>query len=293
MRLEELTKIAIGIERPEDVAIARDGTVWASDKSSACARIAADGSFERFGRAGGEPNGITIDPADGSILIANLASGSVQRLRPETGSVETVLDRIGDERIVTPNYLLVDSRGTLWCSVSTRRARCPQWFDGTPDGFVFRVTAAGDAAIVADGLRFANGLALDETERFLYVAETSGYDVLRFPIDGDMLGSGERYGPAGLGGDAHPDGITFDEEGNLWVCLVQENRLAAIRPDGSLVTIMEDSAGALLHRPTNVTFGGPDMRDVYIGSIATNYVLRGRSSVPGARLPHQRWPHQQ
>jgi gluconolactonase len=288
VRLEGLTKIALGIERPEDVAITSDGTVWASDKASACARIAPDGSFERFGRAGGEPNGITIDPADGSILIANLAAGSVQRLRPETGMVETVLDSVDGEPILTPNYLLVDSRGTLWCSVSTRRPRSPEWFDGTPDGFVFRVTRAGNAAIVADGLRFANGLALDDDERFLYVAETSGHDIMRFPIEGDRLGKAERYGPEGLGGGAHPDGITFDAEGNLWVCLVQENRLAAIRPDGSLVTIMEDETGALLRRPTNVTFGGPDMRDIYIGSIAADYVLRGRSSVPGARLPHQR-----
>jgi len=39
--------------------------------------------------------------------------------------------------------------------------------------------------------------------------------------------------------------------------------------------------------PTNVTFGGPDLRDLYIGSVRKGYVLHARSPVPGAPLVHQ------
>ncbi len=286
--LDQLAAIARGVDRPEDVVVGRDGVVWASDKSSACARIAPDGSFTRVGTAGGEPNGVKIDPRDGSILIANIQGGTVQRLFPDSGRVETVLSAVGDTPIVTPNYLILDSRGNLWCSVSTRRGRGPNWLDGTPDGFIFRIDAAGNAAIVADRLRFPNGLALDAGEEYLYVAQTAADNVMRFRIDGGKLGKAELYGPASLGTQTFPDGIAFDAAGNLWTTLVLAHRIVAIAPDGAVVTLAEGGPGTLIDKPTNLAFGGADMRDVYIGSIAANYVLRGRSSIAGLPLVHQR-----
>lgn len=84
------------------------------------------------------------------------------------------------------------------------------------------------------------------------------------------------------------DGCAFDAEGNLWVTLVVANRIVAISPDGLAQTVLEDPDGTLLSAPTSIAWGGPDMRDVYIGSIATPHVLKGRSSVPGLPLVHQR-----
>jgi len=286
--IEGLTPIGKGIERPEDVVVARDGTVWASDKASAAARIRPDGTLDRCGRAGGEPNGLKIDPRDGSIVIANIAAGVLQRLDPATGAVSVILGEVGGTPLKTPNYVIFDSRGTLWGTVSTRRGRVPEWLDGTPDGFIFRVSPDGAAAIVADGLRFANGLALDAEQRFLYVAQTAADNVLRFRIDGGALGAPEVYGPARLGERCFPDGIAFDAAGNLWTSLVLANRIVAIAPDGGVSTISEDPAGTLMNKPTNIAFGGADLRDVYFGSIAAGYVLRARSSVPGQPLAHQR-----
>lgn len=287
-RLTNVVPIGHGIERPEDVVVARDGAVWASDKASACARIAPDGSLDRRGRAGGEPNGLKIDPRDGSIVIANIGNGTLQRLAPETGTVTTILSAVAGTPITTPNYLIFDRRGNLWCTVSTRRGRGPDWLDGTPDGFVFRLSPSGDAAIVADGLRFPNGLALDAGERFLYLAQTAADNVPRFPLDGDRLGAAEVYGPPSLGARVFPDGIAFDAGGNLWTSLVLANRIVAIRPGGDVAVLADDAAGALINRPTNIAFGGADLCDVYIGSIAASYVLRGRSSVSGLALAHQR-----
>ena len=47
------SKIAPGIDRPEDVVVGKDGRVFASDHQCAVAEIFADGSFKRLGpRAG-------------------------------------------------------------------------------------------------------------------------------------------------------------------------------------------------------------------------------------------------
>jgi gluconolactonase len=43
----------------------------------------------------------------------------------------------------------------------------------------------------------------------------------------------------------------------------------------------------VVNHPTNVTWGGADLQDLYIGSIRANYVLKGRSPMPGLALVHQ------
>ena len=84
------------------------------------------------------------------------------------------------------------------------------------------------------------------------------------------------------------DGCGFDAQGNLWVTLVGAHRIVAVTPERELVTIIEDPDGSLINSPTSVAWGGSDMQDVYIGSLATPYVLRGRSSVAGLPMIHQR-----
>ena len=84
------------------------------------------------------------------------------------------------------------------------------------------------------------------------------------------------------------DGCALDAHGNLWVTLVLANRIVAITPEGHTTVVVEDPEGKLVNAPTSVAWGGADMRDVYIGSIATPYVLKGRSSVPGMPMVHQR-----
>ena len=75
------------------------------------------------------------------------------------GDIRGGVNDVAGTPIKTPNYVIFDSRGNLWCTVSTRRGRVPDWLDGTPDGFIFRVSPSGDAAIVADGLRRAEDRA--------------------------------------------------------------------------------------------------------------------------------------
>ena len=300
--LSGLTKRGVGLQRPEDVVVSRDGRVWASDEASACAEILADGTLRRVGKAGGKPNGINMD-REGRILIANFAldttdPGGLQRLDARTGAIEALCLEVGGRTLRASNYPLIDRAGNIWCSHSTYdRVRSSE---GSGDGFVYRVRPDGRAEIMAEGFHFTNGLAMDPDERHLYVCQTVGCDVVRLPIRSDgTLGPPERYGPS-LGGPAieNPtveqratqgatDGCGFDQEGNLWVTLVRANKLIAITPAGKVEVIIQDPTGDLMDWPTNVTFGGSDLRDLYIGSVRKDYVLHARSPVPGAPLVHQ------
>ena len=301
--IESLRKVGVGLRRPEDVVVGGDGRVWASDQASACAEILSDGTLRRVGKAGGAPNGINMDTR-GRILIANFglgtaSTGPLQRLDPATGELEVLCDAIDGKPLVASNYPIVDRAGNVWCSHSTwDRARSEQ---GLADGFVYRVRSDGRAEVMASGFTFANGLALDADESHLYVCQTMGRNVVRLLIRADgLLGPAEPYGPV-LGEPAFPgatpaerarfgatDGCGFDADGNLWVTLVLANKVIAITPKREVVTVIHDPTGELMSWPTNVSWGGPDMRDLYIGTIRRDYVLHARSPVPGLPLVHQR-----
>ena len=45
IELSECRKVGVGVKRPEDVVVDRNGTVWLSDQLSACARLLPDGSM--------------------------------------------------------------------------------------------------------------------------------------------------------------------------------------------------------------------------------------------------------
>jgi len=301
---EAFRKIAVGVDRPEDVVAGKDGRVFASDHQSAVAEIFPDGSFKRLGPKGGAPNGLNMD-REGRIIIANFGiydrqAGPLQRFDPRTGAHETLLAEVGGKRLTSSNYPIIDSAGNIWCANSTHAETWPQALDGRADGFIFVRRPDGSSEIVAEGLKFPNGLAIAADESQLYCAQTSGADVMRFPIlAGGRLGAGERYGPAlgklqAPGGPQHDpnelgytDGVGMDAEGNLWVCLPAANKVVAIRPDLTVVTVFHDPSGQTINHPTNVTWGGADLKDLYIGSIRADYVLKARSPVAGQPLVHQ------
>ncbi|OBB66286.1 hypothetical protein A5758_15385 [Mycobacterium sp. 852014-50255_SCH5639931] len=307
----DLHPVGRGVDRPEHVLVAGDGKVFASDKASAVAELIDEHTIRRIGKAGGEPNGIALD-RDGHFLIANWGLGVLQDLDPVTGANTTVLGGQLDGRPLRwLNFVLVDSVGALWCSVSTMADDLMDTIArGTADGFIFRVAPDRQSAhVVADGVSFPNCMALDRDEQYLYVVRTLAADVMRFPIEGETLNPAERFGPSlgerrpdEFGPDAGrsmgdpevgrrwglADGCAFDAEGNLWVTLVLANRIVAIHPDGTATVVLDDPEGALLKGPTSIAWGGQDMRDIYIGSITTPYVLKGRSSVPGLPMVHQR-----
>lgn len=300
----DLTKVAVGIDRPEDVVVGPDGRVFASDHQCAVAEIFPDGSFKRLGPKGGAPNGVNMDER-GRILIANFGiydrqDGPLQRFDPATGEHENLLIEVGGRRLTSANYPVIDRAGNIWCANSTHAETWPQALDGRPDGFIFVLRPDGSCEVVAEGLKFPNGLALSSDDAYLFCAQTSGADVLRFPIhEGGKLGAGGRYGPVlgklqAPGGPAvdpadlgYTDGIGMDAEGNLWVCLPGANKVVAITPEMEVVTLLHDPSGEVVNHPTNITWGGADLKDLYIGSIRAGYVLKGRSPVAGQPHVHQ------
>lgn len=260
--------------------------------------------------SGSLPNGLALD-ARGNVIVANIGTDRVELLT-RAGELRVLLDAIDGKPLGKVNFVLRDSKDRLWITVSTRVNPWPNAIRSTlADGYIVLIDARG-ARIVADGLAFANELRFDAQERFLYVAETTAKRVSRFRVkDSGELGPRETYGPSQLGAGLI-DGFAFDAYGNLWCAMIFADRLVAIAPNGDLHTLMDDgdkaatarfeaafATGEIVPMPvieqtggttapwtTSVTFGGPDLKTVYLGSLKGSTIPCFDAPVAGLPMIH-------
>jgi sugar lactone lactonase YvrE len=264
------------------------------------------------------PNGLCFD-ADGDFVVGNFGTNVVEHLT-RNGQWSLVADTVvwpdGEDRpIGKANFPALDAEGRLWFSVT---ASAEAWLhrgeQTESDGYLaviddFVPGKRSTARVVATDLAGTNELRFSGDGRWLYVAETGGDHMTRFRVQPDgTLTDREIYGPERLHGA--PDGFAFDAHGNLWTTLIGQDRLVAITPEGDVLTLWEDGDRALKSaalaagdsgastplgakpgdglapRMASITFGGPDLRTVYIGSLGGTSLPTFRSPVPGAPLPH-------
>ena len=308
LELSDLTYTGHDLVRPELVLVQPNGTIWTSDGRGGVTRINPNGTQQFIGGLDGEPNGLAL-AEDGSLLVANLGLGKVQRLHPDR-SVRDVLTEVDGVSITTPNFIYRDSRNRLWLSVMTQESHYwPAIAKPRSDGYIVLLDEKGPR-IVADHLYLTNELRLDASEEYLYVVETIMNRMLRFRVQLDgSLTDKEVVGPANLGTPI--DGFAFDANGNIWTALVLRNGLGVMTPDGDFHTVIEDPceealksfssklldgtvepndmlavAGRHLQLITSIAFGGPDLRTVYLGSLGMTTLPTFRSPVPGLPMSH-------
>ena len=285
--ISQVNTIGSGIMRPEGV-MALDGNIlYTADAGGRCARIDEAGNTTFFGDVDGAPNGICIDP-EGNCIIANIGNGQVQSLSPD-GTHKVLPTNIDGRKMPAPNFPYWDFQGRLWVSNSTENEDINSALQKPcPDGCVF-VIENKKARIMAEGIYFSNGVTLDKKEEYLYVAETMKRDVLRYKIRPDgSVGSAEVYGPKSLGQMGFPDGIAFDDVGNLWVTFPMWNAVGFITPNGDLEMALEDPEKKVLKQPTNICFGGKDRKTAFLGSLEGTSIPYFEAPYPGMRLVHQK-----
>lgn len=324
--LSAITLTGSDLRRPECVLHDDNGDLWVADLGGMM-QIRPDGTQSRLRAADGAggpyaptgpgvlgidisanaglslPNGMCFDGDDG-FLIANFGTNVIERLGRD-GRYELILDAIGGQGLGKANFPAIDSAGRLWFTVT---ASVQDWRAGpgalTPSGYIAVLDEHGPR-IVADQLRGTNELRFDPDEEWLYVAETAGDHITRFRIGPNaILSDREIYGPDKLGG--LPDGFAFDEAGNLWTTLIGADRLVVLTPEGDVVPIWQDgdpaqrAAGVpggldaqpgdgLAPRMASVTFGGPEMRTVYIGSLVGTALPTFTAPVPGRIEARHTW----
>ncbi|MBV8604955.1 MAG: SMP-30/gluconolactonase/LRE family protein [Pelomonas sp.] len=171
-----------------------------------------------------------------------------------------------------------DAAGRLWVgTIDDARA---------PDAALYRYDARGGVR-VAEGITTSNGLGWSPDGRTLYWTDTKAHEIYALDFD---LSSGavsnrrvfasfaQREAGAPLetyGG--RPDGAAVDVEGCYWVAMYEGQRLLRLAPDGRVLRELR----LPVRCPTMPTFGGPDMR--------TLFVTTARKGRPIEELDAQAW----
>ena len=318
LSLDDIEFTGSGLQRPECVLATRAGDLYAADWRGGVAHLRPDGSQTLYAASlpGGRPlrpNGIALR-RDGSFLLADLGddAGGVFALE-RNGAVRPFLEEVDGQALPPTNFVGIDAQERVWITVSTRRK--PRSLDYRADcatGFVVLADERG-ARIVADGLGYTNEAVVSPDGAWLYVNETFGRRLSRFPIrPGGSLGAGEVVATFGAG--TFPDGLTFDAEGAVWITSIVSNRLIRVTRDGRQEVMLEDSdpehlavceaayrAGKMgrphldnvrserLRNISSLAFGGPDLRTAYLGCLLGDAIASLRAPVAGAPPVHWTW----
>lgn len=255
------------------------------------------------------PNGMAF-ASNGDLLISNFGTDRLERMTREGNNV-VLYDSIDGERIGKVNFVIRDSKDRIYMTISTM---IPNWMEAispnVADGRIVLVDETG-IRVVADDLAFTNEIRLDADEDWMYIAETCGPKVSRMRVLPDgTLTDYEVFGPDNHG--ALIDGIAFDSYGNLWGTHVFNDQIFAITPQGDLRIILDDdrgneagqrfldafwkdqatsehmlaAGGSIAPWMASVTFGGPDLKTVYVGSLRGTTIPYFQSPVAGLPMVH-------
>jgi sugar lactone lactonase YvrE len=309
--LLELSFVGTDFARPECVLTTCRGELFASDRRGGVKWVDEAGVSRLIGGGGITPNGIAM-LRDRSFVVANLAGvGGVWRIMPK-GDVMPFLTEIDGVRLPGVNFVLLDFEDRLWICVSTMNPEAGEYSQDSRDGFIAIHDAKG-SRIVAQDLCWTNECRVSADGAYLYVNETFARRLTRFRIGRNGALSGREVA-AQFGHGVFPDGLALDSAGCPWIVSVGTNRVIRVEADGSQTTVIEDcdpvqvekledlhrqnkltravlgqSRGSVLVNLSCITFGGPDLRTAYLGSLGGQSIATFKTATPGLAPAHWAW----
>lgn len=293
---------AVGLCFLEGPAADVDGSVYFSDiTGNRILKLGVEGKLAVFRADSGRTNGNAFDAQGRLISCEGAENGPGGRRRLvrtdlKTGALTVLTDRYDGKRYNSPNDVCIDWRGRVWFSDprygldrSDLEMDVEAVYRVDPDGRVARVLRQPE-------VERPNGLAVSPDGKTLYVVDShprpgGNRKIWAFDVKDDGTLDGQRlvydFGK-GRGGD----GLRIDVDGNLWVAAgILTPRgpgettdvppgVYVITPQGKLlgrIPILEDVI-------TNLTFGGPERKTLFVTAGKTLYQLPVR--VAGAGV----WP---
>ncbi len=221
-------------------------------------------------------NGMTFNQ-DGNLIACDYGKGAILQFAM-SHKVSVYASSYNGEPFNRPNDLAFDPSGNLYVTD-------PHHYDAkNPDGVVYKIYRYTKEVVpVLQKLAFPNGVAISPDAKYLYVCESAKHRVSRFFMNKNgTLDSLEVFAEL-PGGD--PDGIAFDQRGNLYVAHFGGGAVAVFNPDGMLIKKILTPG----KKPSNLEFGGSGLKTLYLTEDETNAVYKMRVQTPGFPLYYS--PH--
>ncbi|MDO9714517.1 SMP-30/gluconolactonase/LRE family protein [Paracraurococcus lichenis] len=303
--MSEVHIVARGLGFPEGPVAMADGSVVLTEINGGwVTRVATDGTVTRLGKAAGGPNGLARAP-DGSLILCNNGGsrylpgnfmgqgpsddyeyGSVERVDPENGARRLLYKEANGHKLSAPNDLVFDRHGGFYFTDLGKRYHTSRDHGGLyyalPDGSSIRE--------IAYPILSANGVGLSPDETIVYVADTESARLWAFEIEAPGVLRKEPFpSPHGgrcigsLPGFCRFDSLAVTASGNICVATLVTGQITVFAPDGR---VLDQMAMPDTH-PTNICFGGSDMRTATITLSGEGAVGQMRWPEPGLKLNFQ------
>lgn len=290
-------EVAASITLTEGPTVDADGTLYFTDiRTNRILRMTPSGDVSTFRQPSNRANGLIFDSqwrllacegGDGETAVPRLTRTTI-----ETGEVEVVADRYEGKEFHRLNDLTIDGQGRIYF---TDRPEPNQGPNKTGVHGVYRVDPDGtiERILTEPEVERPNGIVVSPDDRTLYVIETAQREGGARHIKAYDLAEDGTVSNMRVFHDFYPgrsgDGMTVDTEGNLYVA-AGLNRLRGtsetldtpcgvhvFSPDGELIELIPIPEDII----TNVAFGGPDLRTLYVTAGKT--VFRVGTDIPGTR----------
>jgi gluconolactonase len=307
--VSDIEIVTEGLKFPEGPVAMPDGSVILTEiKSGHLTRVAPDGTTTLVADVGKGPNGLAVG-ADGALYVCNnggfiwteigdmnipvgangvsqppdYTSGAIQRVDIDSGAVTELYTSCDGNRLNGPNDIVVDKDGGLWFTDlgKTRERDIDRGFIywAKPDGSEIKQVASGNTGY--------NGIGLSPDGSRLYSVETSTARLYAWDIagPGELNGGNPLTGGGMYLGEGHThalfDSLAIEENGNICVAtLIHEPGITIFNPDGEIVEQVEFPDPM----PTNICFGGDDMRTAWVTLSAMGKLAKAPWSRPGLKL---------
>jgi len=232
-KLSQLNIIELkGEEGPEHIAIGPDGKLYTTVASGKIIRMNPDGTDQQlFANTGGRVLGFDFD-AQGNLIAADAIKGLLS-LNPQ-GAISVLTDKVGQDPIRYADAVVVAKNGKMYFSDASTRFGPQQWggtfeasildiLEQSSTGRILEYDPTSKATrIVAQGLSFANGVALSQDEKTLFVNETGKYRVWKIAVQAQNLVLNDGKAVAGAqilfeNLPGYPDNLMRGLDGKIWL----------------------------------------------------------------------------
>ncbi len=260
------------------------GRLWFVDcMARTLLSLAASGESEQHAKFDDDtPCGLGVLP-DGKIVVLTMFR---KRLMTYADGLLSLYADLSGLATGTIDDMIIDGLGRAY--VGDLGFDLPPPPDRGAVGRIILVMPDGATRVVADGLRFPNGIAVSADNRRLVVAEMDGACLAEYDIDADGgLTFRRRFASM-----KSPDGICLDREGAVWVASFDEDAFIRVGDDGRELRRIEVPG----RRAIACALGGEERHTLFCLSAATSYeeLRESKSSaridmvdveIPGAGYP--------
>lgn len=227
----------------------------------------------------GIPAALAFGP-DGCLYVTDEGRLAIVRVTPE-GEITDFITHYEGERINGPNDLCFDKDGNLFFT--------DPWGSNldNPIGAVYGYNwETGELQQIHSGLAFPNGIIVRDD--LLIAAETQTSKIWAY----DVVGPGRAENPrlfctlpeveAGHSGWKGPDGMKFDEHGNIYIAALGVGvGVYVYSPEGELLDNLLTGG----EHTTNCCFGGTDFDTLFVTVDDLGAIVTFKLDVKGYRLP--------